>query len=312
MNLYNQELQNELDLIIKSDDKLLLAQWFGVAKDLEERVDKVMLFARNVVSNYATAEYGKFHRDLITRYFSEKNEFMACPRGFAKTTTLQICTIYSILYKLDKFIVIIEKTFTEASEVLKGIRDEFEVNEMIQYLYGNLINKDVEKKIQKSKNPDARGDVMINGVRVRGRGFETPPRGMKSGASRPSRILMDDVESDEHIDNAQQRQKYEDSYISAIVPAPSKTGTIKMFGTILHKDSLLMNQIELHDGVIYKAFYTPELDKEYEELDLPEIELKAPDRVGFASTKVKLLWQEFWGWIVRYLVMKAGGHWDWT
>ena len=25
-----------------------------------------------------------------------------------------------------------------------------------------------------------------------------------------------------------------------------------------------------------------------------------------------MTWQEFWGWIVRYLVMKAGGHWDWT
>jgi len=69
-----------------------------------------------------------------------------------------------------------------------------------------------------------------------------------------------------------------------------------MFGTILHKDSLLNNQIEMHNGVIYKAFYTPELDKGYEDIDLPEIELKAPDKVGFANSKVKLLWKDYWSW----------------
>jgi hypothetical protein len=296
MNLANNKHVSTLEALIKEDNRLLLAQWLGYADDIEERVDKVMLFAQTFLPNYCTVPFAPFHRDLIRRYFSDQNEFVACPRGFAKTSILQISTIYSILYKLDKFIVIIEKTFTEASEVLKGIRDEFEENELLLLVYGKKINYDMEKAQQSSKNPDARGDVMINGVRIRGRGFETPPRGMKSGASRPTRILMDDVESDEHIDNSQQRQKYEDTYISAVVPAPSKKGTIKMYGTILHRDSLLNNQIRMHGGSIYKAFYTPELDKEYNVLELEEVGIGTHERTGFANEKAKLLWPEYWGW----------------
>lgn len=296
MILHNPDNQKTLEAILQANESTVLAQWLGQADTLAERVDKVLLFSHTLLPHYCSVPSAVFHRDLITRFFSDQNEFVACPRGFAKTTTLQICAIYSILYKLDKFIVIIEKTFTEASEVLKGIRDEFEENVGILEIYGRLINYDIEKKVQSSKNPDARGDVMINGVRLRGRGFETPPRGMKSGASRPTRIIMDDVESDEHIDSSEQRQKYDDMYIGAVVPAPSKFGTIKMFGTILHRDSLLMNQIEMHGGVVYKAFYTPELDKEYYELELPEYELGTEERTGFATERVKLLWQDYWGW----------------
>jgi predicted phage terminase large subunit-like protein len=63
------------------------------------------------------------------------------------------------------------------------------------------------------------------------------------------------VESDEHIENVEQRQKYLNNYIKGIIPAvDNDTGVIKMYGTILHDDSLLHTLILNHDGKIYRAW----------------------------------------------------------
>lgn len=105
---------------------------------------------------------------------------------------------------------------------------------------------------------------------------------------------MDDVEDDVHINSQEQRAKYEANYTRAIVPALATGGVIKVMGTILHQDSLLNNLAKQQGTPIYKAFYTPEMDKLYHEVRLPEIEIKEPQI--FAKTKAKLLWPDMWSW----------------
>lgn len=251
----NPGIERKLFAILKADRWDLLRPFFASWDNEEEMIDKVLLWGHFFLGHYFRDPSPEFHRDLIRRFFSNKNEYTAAPRGFSKTTVLQTCCDFSIVNKLDRFIVIVEKTFTEAAEVIKGVHDEFIDNENILRAYGQLVNKawDTAIGLNAVKNPEAKGDVFINGVRIRGKGFNKSIRGLKTRQWRPTRIILDDIEEDEHINNPEQRKKYENNYNKGIQPAVDVDGTIKVFGTILHQDSLLNNLVSNHAGVIYRA-----------------------------------------------------------
>lgn len=225
------------------------------------------------MSEYLRDSSPEFHRDLIALFFSKNNEYTAAPRGFSKTTIIQVCISFSVVNELDTFIVLVEKSFTEASEVLAGVRDVLVNNKKIRLVYGKLMYQEEDSE----KDPDAKGDMLINGVRLRAKGFNTTIRGLKSKAYRPSRVILDDVETDEHIDNPEQRKKYMENYNKGIQPAVDIEGVCKVFGTILHFDSLLMNLIKWHMGRIYRA-YNP---------DDPKNTLLWPSRWTFERLEAK-------------------------
>lgn len=202
------------------------------------------------------------------------------------TTLNQICICYSVAHGLDTFIVVVEKSFTEAAEVLDVPRDQFSNNPMLLQVYGTLVKKD-EKGTFDEKNKDAQGDLFINGVRLRGKGFNTPIRGLKSNEWRPSRVVVDDVESDEHIGSDEQRRKYMENYTKGILPALDVGCYVKVTGTILHFDSLLQNLINQFDGLILRAY-----------------DVSAPD------PEKTLLWPARWTWerlMDKKMQMEMGG-----
>lgn len=246
-------LVNDFSLLAEAEEWDAIKVWFSYWDTEEEKIYKCLIWGKFFLDNYFRDKSPDFHLELIQKFFSEKNEYTACPRGFAKTTISQLCCCFAIVNKMDEFIVLIEKTFTEASEVLFAIRDEFANNSAIIQVYGKMIKMDkVGKELDKAK--DTQGDVVINGIRLRAKGFNSPIRGLKSKEWRPTRIILDDIESDEHINSIEQRQKYLDNFIRGVLPALEIGKTLKVFGTILHNDSLLMNLINEHKGVIYKAY----------------------------------------------------------
>lgn len=252
MRTYN-ELADDLAILAKDQDWKMVRSWFSYWDSLDEQVFKCLIWLRFFLPHYFRDETPEFHLDLIKRYLSDKNEYTACPRGFAKTTINQGCISFEVASGLQKFIVVIEKNFTEASEVLFAVRDEFENNPMLVAVYGKLVKKDAEGVFD-DKNKDAQGDVFIGGIRLRAKGFNTPIRGLKSKEWRPTKIIVDDVEEDEHVRNEDQRRKYRENFAQGILPSLDIGGTVKVTGTILHNDSLLKNLIEQHGGRIYRAF----------------------------------------------------------
>lgn len=249
--LKNPQLKEDLILLIQAKRWDMVRAFFRYWSSEDEMVDKVILFGHFFMPHYLRDITPEFHREVIRMLMNLKNEYFACPRGFSKTTLIQLVCIFRIVNRMEKFIVVIEKTFTESSEVIKGIRDEFEDNDKILLIYGELIDKKMENSI---KTPDAKGDVFINGIRIRGKGFNTTIRGLKSRAYRPTLIICDDIEEDEFINNPDQRRKYENNFNKGILPSIDVYGCIKVSGTILHLDSLLNNLIKSHNGKIYRAF----------------------------------------------------------
>lgn len=249
---YN-KLTEELALLAKNGEWQYVRGWFSYWNSEEEKIYKVIMWGKFFLDKYFRDPSPDFHLRIIEKFFSERNEYFAAPRGFSKTTIFQTCICFSIANNLDNFIVLLEKTFNEAAEVIFAIRDEFSTNPAIRQVYGELISKS-EAGIYSDKSKDTQGDVMINGVRLRAKGFNQPIRGLKSKEWRPSRILLDDVESDEHISNFEQRQKYLDNFLQGVLPAIDVGCFVKVMGTILHNDSLLMNLITQHSGEIFRAY----------------------------------------------------------
>lgn len=237
----------------KDENKNIVA-FFREYDSLDELSIKCVLWGHYFLPRYFSKKTPDFHYEIVRKFFCKGNQYNAYPRGFGKTTMIQLCIAFACANGLDEFIVLIEKTYTEAAEVLEAIREEFKLNDDIVRVYGELSKINVQGRTQENIR-DSTGDFFINGVRLRARGFDTPIRGLKSRHSRPTRVILDDIESDEHIENVDQRQKYLNNYIKGVIPAvDNETGTIKMFGTILHDDSLLQTLVNSHKGKIYAAW----------------------------------------------------------
>ena len=246
----------ELSLILKEGaDPKALRDFFATSHSFDDLVVKCVLWGHYFLPRYFPKPTPAFHYDLIRRFFRKRNDYTACPRGFGKTTIIQLGIAYSCVTGLDEFIVLIEKTWNEAAEVLEAVRDEFKLNDEVLRVYGGDLTQINAKGRLQGNIKDSAGDFFINGIRLRAKGFDTPIRGLKSRHSRPTRVILDDIESDEHIENVDQRSKYLNNYVKGIIPAvDNEIGVIKMFGTILHDDSLLNTLIKSHDGKIYQAW----------------------------------------------------------
>jgi len=251
-------LQAEFCKILeKKEDTESIINFFRIKDeelDMDALVIKCVIWGHHFMPKYFSKATPAFHYGLLKKFFNGENEYNAYPRGFAKTTCIQLGIAYSCVNGMDEFIVLIEKTYTEASEVLEAIREEFKLNDEVVRVYGEL-TKINAKGNEQDNIRDSTGDYFVNGVRLRARGFDSPIRGLKSRHSRPTRVILDDIESDEHIENVEQRQKYLNNYIKGVIPAvDNDTGVIKMFGTILHDDSLLKTLINNNNGTIYGAW----------------------------------------------------------
>lgn len=230
-----------------------IRSWFKYWDNENELAEKVLIWGRFFLPNYFRDRSPQFHLEMIKLNFSKQHEYFAAPRGFGKTTINQLCIMFSIVNNMEKFIVVIEKTFTEASEFLANIRYEFAENDRIKSFYGELVKKDKKGKLD-DKVKDAQGDIFINGIRLRAKGFNQSVRGLKSREWRPTKIYCDDIEEDSHINSIDQREKYKDNYLKGVLPATDVDGYIKMVGTILHQDSLLSNLIHQHKGRVWRAY----------------------------------------------------------
>ena len=247
-----EELKKQLGKLIEAKKWNMIRTWFGMYQSQAERAHKCHLWGYMFMPDYFRSAGCDAHLELIRENLSDKNEYTAFPRGFAKTTINELTISYELACGTQEFIPVIEKSWDEASNVLRDIREVF-TRKLTKKVYGNMIGRTVDGD-EAERMPDAKGDMFINGIRLRAVGFNKTIRGLKSGAWRPTKIYVDDVETDEHIGNPEQRLKYENNYIKGIIPALAIEGSIKVRGTILHFDSLLNKLIDRHNGKIWKAY----------------------------------------------------------
>lgn len=179
------------------------------------------------------------HRDIADIHIS-KPRFAAviAPRGHAKTTWAStIGTAHDVAYDSEDVIVLIKKTYVQATTDLQNIVSIIKYNERFHQFYGPrefMIDRQDKVYIL---NPETGHKTWIE---VKGAGQSI--RGIVVEGNRCSKILMDDFEDENNTSTKDQREKVQNWITAQIMPSlDPKTGHILADGTIVHYDSWLCN-----------------------------------------------------------------------
>jgi predicted phage terminase large subunit-like protein len=191
-----------------------------------------------------------FHKELWQLCCSPQPYVaIAAPRGHAKSSagTLAL-TLASICFGCRDVVLIISATEKLAIDHLQEIKIQLEENEdIIAAFKVHGLSKDNETELIVHI-----GDRIC---RLSAKGAGQKLRGAKWRNKRPNLIIIDDLEEDEGIRSKDQRDKLARWFTSALIPLGSDNCIIRVFGTILHADSLLMGFINSKAWLsrIYKA-----------------------------------------------------------
>jgi predicted phage terminase large subunit-like protein len=176
-----------------------------------------------------------FHRAAWALYASDcpAAEVIA-PRDHAKSSALTMVYILAeVLFRTSDYVILVGSTEDGAAEQLGNIAEELLEND-------DLIREFGVKKFLRTATTDVICE-MNDGHRFRilARGAEQRIRGRLWKGKRPNLLVCDDMEDDEQVENADRRRKFRIWFFRAAKQALSKSGRIRVHGTILHDDSLL-------------------------------------------------------------------------
>jgi len=193
----------------------------------------------------------EFHEDVYRRLANERDEIIAAPRGHAKSTiTGLVFLAWAIVNRVEKYIVYVSQSHSKTVQFIEPLRYEFKVNERLKMVYGplNVGLAEVEDLAR-----DRQDCIDVNEIRIEAVSFDKNMRGFKYRNTRPTIIVLDDIESDDRVHNPLLREKDARKLNRIIIPSLDPKGKIKMIGTILNVESLLQTKIREYDGVIYRA-----------------------------------------------------------
>ena len=122
------------------DDKKLLLQ----AAVRKTRRDKgradIEFFASHYLSHILDNKTPPFHIEIRKALLTEKRIGIAAPRGFAKSTNVQVIyAIWCLLYNRGDDILSISQSSEMAEDWIRKVKFELDGNEKIREDFGNLL-----------------------------------------------------------------------------------------------------------------------------------------------------------------------------
>lgn len=187
-------------------------------------------------------ESPEFHMECWELCTSDNRQVaIAAPRKHAKTTALTVgYGLSTLLFRERKYMLIVSDTTSQAEQFLGEIRQHLTTNQDLIDLFELALNEKGEVQFIK----DSQDDIVVamadgHKFRIQAKGAEQKLRGLIWNGSRPDIILCDDMENDELVMNKDRRTKFQRWFYGALLPCLSHRGIVRVFGTILHMDSLL-------------------------------------------------------------------------
>lgn len=220
-----------------------------------------------------------FHREAWNLYASEApNVSVVAPRRHGKSTALTFgYAMAAVCFRVSSYVIIIGSTEDKAIEQLGNISDALHDNEELRTDFG-IASFEVDQKTE----------IIVTCVdgyqfRLLARGSEQKIRGTMWKNRRPDLIIGDDMEDDEQVESAPRRRKFRRWFFRAAKPALSAHGRIRVHGTILHEDSLLMRLTKNREWrcLFYKAHKSYD---DFSEILWPEM---------WSEAKLRALQREF-------------------
>ena len=192
--------------------------------------------------------FNEMHKD----YFKNFNPFekgirqiILAPRGSAKTTFICLLDVlHRVAFSTEKYILIMSSTTPLALAKSQDIWDEINENENLKKVF-NIKFKDKRPSKAQFTIQSTFGECYIHS-----RGFFSQVRGIKKRHNRPTLIIGDDTTHGEGVFSEEQREKAKRTFKTDIVLTAQPTTNIKMIGTVIHKEDLVM---DLFNNPLYKA-----------------------------------------------------------
>ena len=156
------------------------------------------------------------------------------PRGSAKSTWVSlIYPLYCALEGTEKYIILASDTESQSSLLLANIKTELTNNPLIMSDYSAVAGE----------GPVWRSDriVLRNGTMIECLGSGSKIRGRRHEEARPSLIIVDDPENDDHIVSPSQREAVKGWFNRALLKAGNTDTNVWVIGTALHRDCLVMS-----------------------------------------------------------------------
>lgn len=232
------------------------------AKATNEELDNVLyyrcatdleLFSTIYFPHYLKFAFSDLHYDLFADYKYRERKVRratAAPRGYAKSVVKAFLKIlHDVCYGLEKFIVIFSNTKDQSVQKLKDIQAELLTNDDLIADYGSFLPR------RKISSEDYVCDNGSHKVRLLAVGSKTEVRGIRFGESRPTKVLVDDLEHSTEVENEAIREKMEELYRDVISKIGDGDTNIEFVGTVLHRESLLQSLLNnpKYDSRQYKA-----------------------------------------------------------
>jgi predicted phage terminase large subunit-like protein len=220
--------------------------WLRCATDLQ-------LFSLCFFAHYCTYAFNDFHHQTFdeTKWMERAvRRARAAPRGYAKSTLKALVKpIHDVCYGLEDYVLFVSNTQDQANGKLRDIRTEVLTNVALVEFYGLRFTK---------RTPgETAYEIVCAGHHAKfeayGAGVEI--RGIRFGAKRPTKIVVDDSEHSEEVMNEDLRAKFLSWYMQVISQIGNEFTNIEFIGTMLHRESLLAHLLKnpAYDGKLYKA-----------------------------------------------------------
>ncbi len=242
-------------------EKEIVANLYRLIKIRRTLGRDFLKFRQHYFSHYHKVADGSFQEELSRMLYGLANRrgtkiAIAAPRGCAKSTIVSLeYVIYCICYKLENFIVIISSTADQARGFLNDIKQELETNEHLTKDFPDICEIGVKPGPPRWTQHEI---VTRNKVKVIALGVGQQIRGRRNREFRPSLVILDDIETNEGLQNMENFNKLEDWLTKAVLKSGSSTSNFIYIGTIHHYGSLLAKFTDPRetagwDSKIYKS-----------------------------------------------------------
>src|SRR5262249_5910920 len=125
---------------------------------------------------------------------------LVAPRGSAKSTWVSLVyPLWVALQRREPYIQIISDTQSQARLLLEAIKRELEDNPLLAAGYPWAVGRGTPWGQDRIR--------LVNGVVIEALGTGAKIRGRRNRAERPSLIIVDDPQNDQHVTSAIQRER---------------------------------------------------------------------------------------------------------
>jgi len=228
-----QELARAMQLLLSQTQ---LAHQKRLERDANDAPTDLIAWGKRLLPEHFQMPPSRMHLWLAGQFDSQfpkrgiKLNVLA-PRGSAKSTLGTLAyPLREALEKREPYIWIISDTMSQAHAHLENIKTELTMNTEIQRQYPESFGKG---KVWRSG-----GIVVRNGVTIEAFGTGQRLRGRRKREHRPTLIVCDDLQNDDHITSSASRNHSQRWFHGTLMKAGNTKTNIVNFATALHREAI--------------------------------------------------------------------------